>query len=713
MPLPRRRRVRVRPANFNQYPYQDLAALWMLRILLDFDAWRELGTNFRGFTVDGDILRALGLSKLENQNIEPEDFLDQLKQREAELSAARPDFGGALETNLHRLGDALGLAPTERRVLGFAVVCLTHKGLAETTDLLGELTNDAVKKILGTLLDLPRNELRKTLALDGLLARSGVLRLERNRAVPLQHKLEPMDGLVDLLLEPHSDIMEMLGEYFHPAKAPGLDADDFDYLGRRYAVLRDYLAQARKRGAAGVNILLHGRPGTGKTELARILARQLDLQLYEIGMADAEGDAIHGERRFSAYQLSQQILARQSDALILFDEIEDVFPDPPFPFAFFGRTSRNDRRKAWTNRLLEENPVPALWISNDIRQIDTAYIRRFDLVLPLETPPRRIRERILKRNLQSLAVSDDWIRQMAEHPHIAPALVERAARVVSAVHAQDTASAPRQTQEQDLEDLIGNTLQAMGHPQRTLARPGPVNRYRRDILNTDHDLDALVQGLTRRPEARICLYGPPGTGKTAFGRHLAEQLDKPLLLRRASDLLGPYVGMTEHRIAEMFRQAANDDALLLLDEADSFLRERSTARQSWEVTQVNELLTQMEAFDGLFICSTNLMQALDQAALRRFDLKLRFNALRPPQAWTLFKQILADHGRNLRKRTPWQHRLAQLDNLTPGDFHAVLRARRLAPDPLTPEALLQGLEQECTIKADHQGRGIGFTAAIH
>jgi len=161
----------------------------------------------------------------------------------------------------------------------------------------------------------------------------------------------------------------------------------------------------------------------------------------------------------------------------------------------------------------------------------------------------------------------------------------------------------------------------------------------RDVyLNPDVDLHELIEGLRRQRSARICLYGVSGSGKSTFGRHVARELDMPLHVRRASDLLSPYVGETEQNLAHMFRTAADDDAVLLLDEADSFFRDRQGADRHWEVTQVNELLTQMEDFEGLFICSTNLMDVFDQASLRRFDLKIKFNYLRPDQAWTLFQR---------------------------------------------------------------------------
>ena len=212
--------------------------------------------------------------------------------------------------------------------------------------------------------------------------------------------------------------------------------------------------------------------------------------------------------------------------------------------------------------------------------------------------------------------------------------------------------------------------------------------------------------LPPRAGPRLCLYGPPGTGKTAFGRWLAEQLDMPLLVRRASDLLSMFVGEAEKNIARAFREAEDDGALLLIDEVDSFLQDRRGAQRSWEVTQVNELLTQMEGFAGVFIASTNLMDGLDPAALRRFDLKVKLDYLRTPQAWALLQRHCAQLGLAAPGAAE-QARLARLKQLTPGDFAAVLRQSRFMP-LTSAAALVAGLEGECGLKHDGARHGIGF-----
>ncbi len=199
----------------------------------------------------------------------------------------------------------------------------------------------------------------------------------------------------------------------------------------------------------------------------------------------------------------------------------------------------------------------------------------------------------------------------------------------------------------------------------------------------------------------FCFHGPAGTGKSELARHIADQLEKPLLVKRASDLLDMYVGQTEKRIAAMFDDARQRDAVLVLDEADSFLRDRRGAHQSWEVTQVNELLTQMEAFDGIFVATTNLVDSLDAASLRRFPWKIRFDWLKPGQRWGLFVQEFARLGGGLDEATGWKEHVLQLDDLAPGDVAAVVRQYELWDETPSAREFYRRLAAEVAAKANH------------
>ena len=162
----------------------------------------------------------------------------------------------------------------------------------------------------------------------------------------------------------------------------------------------------------------------------------------------------------------------------------------------------------------------------------------------------------------------------------------------------------------------------------------------------------------------------------------------------------------------MFRQARTEKAALLLDEADSFLRNRATASQRWEVTQVNELLVQMEHFQGLVICSTNLVDSLDEASLRRFALKICFDFMKPEQRVALFCRVLVDSGAadpEAELDVATVQSLGRLHRLTPGDFAAARARAQVLGQAMDEAGLLSALVEECRLKPG-QRNTLGFAA---
>jgi SpoVK/Ycf46/Vps4 family AAA+-type ATPase len=333
--------------------------------------------------------------------------------------------------------------------------------------------------------------------------------------------------------------------------------------------------------------------------------------------------------------------------------------------------------------------------------MDPAFVRRFDFVLEAKIPPRSVRHRILEQETVGLPVSPVWIRQTAEHDRLTPAAIQQAAKVTRAV----LGATPGVCVDDVIGRVLGNSLEAMGASRRPRNYAQAPTTYRLDVLNADRDLAVVLDGLKQTGAARACLYGPPGTGKTAFAHHLAEVLDKPLIVKRASDLQSKWLGEAEQNLARMFEEAALENAVLLLDEADSFLTDRRGAQRSWEVSQVNEMLTQMEAFEGIFIASTNLMGTLDQAALRRFDLKIHFDFMAPNQREALFRDCMASLG--LQMDVESLSAVSHLSRLTPGDFANVMRQSRL--EPMTSGlGFAERLAQECHLKPGGIRRSIGF-----
>ena len=221
------------------------------------------------------------------------------------------------------------------------------------------------------------------------------------------------------------------------------------------------------------------------------------------------------------------------------------------------------------------------------------------------------------------------------------------------------------------------------------------------LLNCDTDLEKLTKRIIGLEEENfsLCLYGVPGSGKSAYARFLAEKLNMGVLHKRASDLFGKWIGETEKNIAAAFAEALKKKMLLVFDEADSFLQDRRNAQRSWEVTQVNEMLTQMESHPLPFVCTTNLMDDLDQASLRRFTFKVKYDFLTRQQTECAFKHFFG---------ADCTSSLGGLTCLSPGDFAVVAKKANICGINDHKE-LVAMLRQEQDVK-DVKSNPIGFAA---
>ena len=608
------------------------------------------------------------------------------------------EVGGCIGDNIRYLSDYLQFSEYERRLLCFFTLLNFSYPLEDCTDLLGKLDIYSIKRSLGLILDIPSEEIDKALHPKASLSASGLVKIDRSSNYTMKSKVDVVEGLIDAFLEKQTDVLNMLRHFFYHSKQSEFGLRDFSFIQEDVAFLVKYLKKGVSSSQRGINILLYGEPGTGKTQLVHTIAQALKLKLFTISMENVSGSPLASEDRFAAYCLSQNILKKHDNALILFDEIEDVIINHRNPFL---ETSSRGRQKAWINNLLENNPVPAFWVCNETQAFDPAFIRRFDYVLEVPKPRNESRQRLIDRYLKQLpSVSRQFRERLYYTSHLVPAQIEKATRIAARLEVD----APDDT-EQVIEQILDNTMRALGHSNRPEYRQHATS-FNLKHTNTNIDLVQLGKKLDPDTSARMVLYGPPGTGKTAYVEYLSQRLGKHLLVRQASDILGSYVGETEANIADMFYEAEATRSMVLLDEADSFLQNRSKAQRSWEVTMVNELLVQIEHFDGIFIAATNLFDNIDDASLRRFDIKIRFDYLRSEQVLKMARSVLREHGSSWNKSIEPQ--FYSLRYLTPGDFSAVVRRSRILREPLDANNLLQALQEESRIKQERQGKPMGF-----
>lgn len=691
--------------------------LWLLRGLMAGSAWKRLLIESSDDLDDLKLIDVLASTTVVHDflEIEPGTLTDvsakkarcQLRAHYRHLAAKRlPAF-----ENHACLTEEIGLSPLEADLVVFAVLAKRDKGFQAGLALLGSIySGDTVFEAIATCLAAPVEEVASAFGRAGGLTVSGLVSLNP-AAAPLgdvEDWLEVLPGIAEHLGEPGLNAATLLKRYLKPPAEAARGLGDFDHIRGTITVLKPLLTGALSVHAKGVNVLLHGPTGTGKTALVHALAAEIGARLLEVSVVDEDGDALERTGRIQALRLVGRLGASGGNALILFDEVEDYFGRGWRPDSWDGLRPDAGPGKGFTVDLLESVPAPTFWITNDLDGIDPAFRRRFDFVLELTPPPPAVRERIAAHYLAPLGMDDPVLRsRLAAHDRLTPGLIARAAKTVAL---SPEASPTERTRM--FEATLNGHLEALGLtplPQVSRSRLP----YGLQYLTLATDPATLLDALRHRAEGRFLFYGPPGTGKSALARHLADALALPYLKQRASDLLSPYVGESEQAIRAMFRRARPQGAVLVLDECDSFLTSRAHARQSWEVSFVNELLTQMEDYTGVFVATTNRLDALDEAALRRFDVKLEFPPLLPEKAALLFAAVLESEGCALSRpeHSDWQPRLARLDALTPGDFQAALRGLSLRALPLTPQTLFETLESECALKpSGRRSHPIGFSA---
>ncbi|MEE2003367.1 ATP-binding protein [Alkalimonas sp. MEB108] len=676
----------------NELQVPSMVKHWVFRILLSMNGVQKMLAGRRGYLPDS-VAEALNIDseQIEMSSVAKARVL--LKEEFRKFAQSTPiAMPPVIARNMEAIAKVSGFNATEQAVFTFIVLVQTNAALREVLEAFGELHSYQLAYLIADALNLPVSSVQEALSSDGRIQTSGLVRIASRGIECFHHHFSFASCyLPQRMTTPLKEPMDLLRDLIKPAATAELTEKSYHHLGHSVPMLKKYLKQALAHQLKGVNILLYGPPGTGKTELSKVMAKAVNASLFEVSCSDEDGDPVDGEKRFFLAKAAQLFLASGNN-LLLFDEIEDVFQQHSF-------LPSKHKNKAWINEFLETNQVPTFWLSNHIGQIDPAYIRRFDMVIEIPVPPAKQRAAILQQASHGLLNKAEALA-LTQHQQLSPGVITRASKVVRLL-----GSGSLDTAKQQFRQLTEATLKAQGCKVEKGASSVCSALYDPALTQADCDLTQLTQGLQQAGTGRLCLYGPPGTGKTAFGHYLAKTMGKELLVKRGSDLISCWVGATEKAIAEAFAEATANNSILLMDEVDSFLQERSRARNSWEITGVNEMLTQMEAFEGIFIASTNLMHNLDKAALRRFDLKACFGYLRPQQIAPLFRRYSKKMGLTQCKIA--LDKATKLSKLTPGDFAAIARRQRFAPMQHARE-LTQALLAECELKDDEVSRPIGF-----
>lgn len=623
-------------------------------------------------------------------------ILHVLKQRIAALSRrGRSD----IEKNMAAIKKMFKLTEQETEYALFQFVTTAWKAPREFFDSDLDCKSFAGQRYIKAILKVSSEQLNRILR--GTLARIGMIDSNDH----LDHGI--CYDFLDVFQDPSSKVgstkfFSLLCTSGVPLEYHMVDREETDHI----------LALLKKRPRGSTHILLYGPPGTGKTTYAQGVAKRLGLPAYEILRGDEDNTS---SKRRAAILACLNMTNMGKGSLILADEADNLLSTR---FSWFFRGETQD--KGWLNQLLETPGARMIWIVNRIHEIEESVLRRFAFSLHFRPFNRRQRvllwDSILRRNRVKRLFGQSKIEELAGQYKVSAGAIDLAVKKgIEASHTRKEGFHKAVTL------ALNSHLILLNDGEKTKDKDRIEKNYSLDGINVEGDLYAMIGQLEkfdqylRHPESKeimnmnLLFYGPPGAGKSELARYIGERLDREVICKRMSDLQSKWVGESEKNIRDAFEQAEEEDAILIIDEADSLLFSRDRAERSWEISFTNEFLDRMERFKGVLICTTNRLKDLDEASIRRFNHKIGFKCLKPEGNVIFYQKLLSpiidapvDEG--------VKNTLRGIDDLSPGDFKVVRdRFSFHHRKELSHQALVQALKEESELKLIHKGsRHIGF-----
>lgn len=152
---------------------------------------------------------------------------------------------------------------------------------------------------------------------------------------------------------------------------------------------------------------------------------------------------------------------------------------------------------------------------------------------------------------------------------------------------------------------------------------------------------------------KILLFGKSGCGKTMTARAIAHKLGKKLKTINLGNIISSRLGETSRNVAAAFKMVETQEAVLFFDEFDSLGKERNYDNtDSSEMKRVvNSMIQMMDQLpkNSIIIAATNQLDMIDEALVRRFELRLEFENPSKEKLDELYNKLISRYPQEYQK----------------------------------------------------------------
>jgi len=192
-----------------------------------------------------------------------------------------------------------------------------------------------------------------------------------------------------------------------------------------------------------------------------------------------------------------------------------------------------------------------------------------------------------------------------------------------------------------------------------------------DFFIKEHNSINILQTFDLPVSNKVLFHGPSGCGKTLASYVLAGELEKLMLVINLGAIVSSKLGETSKNLSTIFKKAATEGCIIFLDEFDSLGKVRDYSQDHGEMKRVVNTILQLFDYlpqETIVIAATNQLNMIDEALIRRFDVKINLDKPNKSQIRELIKLTL--------KKSPFKisdkKRLTQIISLLNGSsFYTV------------------------------------------